>query len=191
MLRTTSSLSLCASLRAKQIARWGSCWTGSVPTSSTRNGEGDWEWCWTLGLTPSFTTAVAGAVDLLLPALTCCCRASLNLQGCSELCVPRDTPYGPGGSCPVLVQPCLHELNSGTTIINIMSSKKMSCLFSYSINQSPLKAWKSSHWFQWSACCHSSSGEKELPKSKLKMHLLSLFLPAVFLNLFVNLPCIW
>lgn len=96
---------------------------GSVPTSSTRNGAGDGEWCWTLGITPSFTVAVAGAVDFVLPALTCCCRASLNLQGCSELCVPHD---GPKGSCPVLV----HESNSGTTIINIMPSKKMSCLFS-------------------------------------------------------------
>lgn len=113
---------------------------GSVPTSSTRNGARDWEWCWTLALTLSFITAVAEAVDLLLPALTCCCRASLNLQGCSELCVPHDAPYGPEGSCSVLVQPCLHESDSGTTIINIMPSKKMSCLFSEGINQTPLKS---------------------------------------------------
>lgn len=89
--------------------------------------------CWTLGLTPFFTLAVVRAGDLLLPALACCCRPSLNLQGCSELSVPPDAPYDPKGSClpcPVLVQPCLHESNSGTTIINIMPSEKMSYLFS-------------------------------------------------------------
>ena len=67
--------------------------------SSTSSGAGDWEWGWALGLTPSFVVAVAraalGAVDLLLPVLcpgdrqvTCCWRPSLDLQGCSELCVP-------------------------------------------------------------------------------------------------------
>lgn len=89
--------------------------------------------CWILGLTPFFILAVVRAGDLLLPALACCCRPSLNLQGCSELSVPPDAPYDPKGSClpcPVLVQPCLHESNSGTTIINIMPSEKMSYLFS-------------------------------------------------------------
>lgn len=130
MFCTASSLSLWASLHAKQTCKMRVLLNGSVPTSNTRNGAGDWEWCWALALTPSFTTAVAEAVDLLLPALTCCCRATLNLQGCSELCMPHDAPYGSEGSCPVLVQPCLHESDSGTTIINIMPSKKMSCLFS-------------------------------------------------------------
>lgn len=66
--------------------------------NSTSSGAGDWEWGWALGLTPSFGVAVAeaalGAVDLLLPALcpgdrqvTCCWSPSLDLQGCSELCV--------------------------------------------------------------------------------------------------------
>lgn len=96
-------------------------------------GQQHQQWGRRLGLTPSFVVAAARAVDLLLPALTCCCRPSLNLQGCSELCMPCGAPYDPEGSClpcPVLVQPCLHEWNSGTTIINTMPSKNVSYLFS-------------------------------------------------------------
>lgn len=65
----------------------------AAPAVGQETGKG-------LGLSPSFLVAVAGAamgaVDLLLPALppgdrrvTCCRSPSLDLQGCSELCVPR------------------------------------------------------------------------------------------------------
>lgn len=75
--------------------------------SSSSRGAGGWAWGWALGLSPSFGAAAAGAalgaVDLLLPArcpgdrqVTCCWSPSLDLRGCSELCVPHfGTPAWP------------------------------------------------------------------------------------------------
>lgn len=108
MLCTASCLSSCLSLstqnrlQEERPVAWVWLYVHSAALgngSSSSSGAGDWEWGWALGLTPSFVVAVLraalGAVDLLLPALrpgdrqgTCCWRPSLDLQGCSELCVP-------------------------------------------------------------------------------------------------------
>lgn len=141
MLCTASSLSSCTSLHAKQIARGGSCWMGSVPTSSTSSGAGHWEWCWTLGLIPSSIIAVARAVDLLLTLwLAAVSHPWISRAALSSVCLVMPLRQGSSLPCPVLVQLFLHESNSGTTIINIIPSKNMSYLFSKGIYRSPLQS---------------------------------------------------